>query len=64
MEPQTQLVALNFEAEIIEGKPGLSDETTDWGYFSLAEMEALDMLLNHRIRIQDTFKEQIAAFIK
>ena len=63
-ETAVQIVALNFEVEIISGEPGLSNETTDWGYFSLAEMEALDMLLNHRVRIHDTFRGQIAAFIK
>ena len=26
-----QIVALNFEAEIMGGEPGLSDETSDWG---------------------------------
>ena len=32
-------VIMSFEADIIEGQLGLSDETTDVGYFSLAEME-------------------------
>ncbi len=59
-----QIVALNFEAEITAGEPGLSDETSDWGYFSLGEIDKLDMLLNHKIRIQDTFAGQVSAFIK
>jgi 8-oxo-dGTP pyrophosphatase MutT (NUDIX family) len=59
-----QIVALSFEAEIISGEPGLSDETSDWGYYSLEEIDSLDMLLNHHIRIQDAFKGQVAAFIK
>jgi len=59
-----QIVALSFEAEITDGEPGLSDETSDWGYYSLDEMNELDMLLNHHIRVQDAFKGQIAAFIK
>jgi 8-oxo-dGTP pyrophosphatase MutT (NUDIX family) len=59
-----QIVALNFEAEITVGEPGLSDETSDWGYFSLGEIDKLDMLLNHKIRIQDTFAGQVSAFIK
>ncbi len=37
------MVVMSFEAEIIEGEIGLSDETTDFGYFSLAEMEAMPM---------------------
>jgi len=59
-----QIVALSFEAEITAGGPGLSDETSDWGYFSLEEIDKLDMLLNHHIRVQDAFKRQVAAFIK
>ncbi len=59
-----QIVALNFEAEITAGEPGLSDETSDWGYFSLEEVGQLDMLLNHKSRIQDAFVGQPAAYIK
>jgi 8-oxo-dGTP pyrophosphatase MutT (NUDIX family) len=59
-----QIVALSFETEIIEGKPGLSDETSDWGYYSLKEIDNLDMLLNHHVRVQDAFEEQVTAFIK
>ena len=59
-----QMVALNFEAEIVTGAPGLSDETSDWGYFSLEEVSKMDMLLNHHIRIQDALEGQVAAFIK
>lgn len=59
-----QIVALSFEAEITAGEPGLSDETSDWSYFSLEEAGRLDMLLNHHIRMRDAFHGQIAAFIK
>ena len=59
-----QIVALSFEAEITAGEPGLSDETSEWGYFSLEEVGKLDMLLNHELRIQDAFVEQEAAFIR
>ena len=63
-ETSAQIVALNFEVEITAGEPGLSDETTDWGYFSLEELSLLDMLLNHHVRIQDAFTEQKEAFIR
>jgi 8-oxo-dGTP pyrophosphatase MutT (NUDIX family) len=59
-----QIVALNFEAEIITGEPDLSDETSDWGYYSLEEMTALEMLLNHRQRVEDAFENRQAAFIR
>lgn len=58
------IVALNFEVEITAGEPGLSDETSAWGYFMLKELDGLDMLLNHHIRIQDAIQGQVAAFVK
>lgn len=59
-----QIVALSFEVEITAGKPGLSEETSDWGYYSLEEIDKLDMLLNHHIRIQDAFVAQPEALIR
>lgn len=59
-----QIIALSFEVQITAGEPSLSNETSDWGYFSLEEIDKLDMLLNHHIRIQDAFAKQVAAFIK
>jgi len=59
-----QIVALNFEAEITGGEPGLSDETSDWGYFSLEEMDSLTILLNHRQRVEDAFIKQAESFIR
>lgn len=46
-------VIMSFEADIIEGQLGLSDETTDVGYFSLAEMENMPMHGKHKIRVED-----------
>ena len=46
-------VIMSFEADIIEGQLGLSDETTDVGYFSLAEMENMSMHGKHKIRVED-----------
>ena len=59
-----QIVALSFEVEIVAGEPGLSDETSDWGYFSLEEMDSFEILLNHRQRVEDAFTEQTEAFIR
>jgi len=59
-----QIVALNYEAEITTGEPGLSDETSDWGYFSLQEMDSLEMLLNHRQRVEDALTQQTEAYIR
>jgi ADP-ribose pyrophosphatase YjhB (NUDIX family) len=46
-------VVLSFEAEIISGELGLSDETTAFGYFSLKEMESMPMHGQHKQRVED-----------
>jgi 8-oxo-dGTP pyrophosphatase MutT (NUDIX family) len=46
-------VVLSFEAEIIEGELGLSNETTAFGYFSLEEMESMPMHGEHKQRVAD-----------
>ena len=59
-----QIVALHFEAEIIGGELRLSDETSDFGYFTMEEIEGLEMLGRHKERIVDTLSNQPEAFIK
>lgn len=46
-------VVLNFEVQILEGKLGLSDETTAFGWFSLEEMATMPIHANHKIRVED-----------
>ncbi len=48
-------VSLCFEVEA-QGTPGLSDETTEWAYFSPQEIPGLDMLLGHAERITDALQ--------
>ena len=48
-----QPVALNFAAEPVGGELGLSDETTDVGYFSVEDMKAMDIWEHHKLRIDD-----------
>ncbi len=59
-----QIVALHFEAEITGGELGLSDETSDFGYFTMEEVEGLEMLGRHKERIIDTLVTQSEAFIR
>ncbi|MEW6030080.1 MAG: NUDIX domain-containing protein [Chloroflexota bacterium] len=61
---KVQIVALHFEAEITGGELSLSDETTDYGYFALDEIEGLDVLGKHKDRIADTLAQKAEAFIK
>lgn len=61
---KAQIVALHFEVDVTGGALGLSDETSDFGYFSLEEMCRLDMLDGHKQRIVDTLARQCEAFIR
>jgi len=56
--------ALHFEAEITGGVPGLSNETSDFGYFTLHEIEGMEMFGRHEERIMDTFQNRANAFLR
>jgi 8-oxo-dGTP pyrophosphatase MutT (NUDIX family) len=58
---KVQIVAVHFEAEITGGTLGLSNETSDFGWFSLEEMTGLEMLGHHKKRIEDTLARKIEA---
>lgn len=59
-----QIVAAHFLVRVLGGSLGLSDETTEYGYFRRAEIDALDLIETHRPRIADSFAAQQAAFIR
>ena len=61
---KAHIVALHFEAEITGGEPGLSNETTDFGYFTLEEVQGMEFLGRHRERIFDTLEQRLEALIK
>ena len=48
-----QPVAFSFEAEQIGGELTTSEEITEYGYFSLEEMKAMDLMEHHHQRIID-----------
>jgi 8-oxo-dGTP pyrophosphatase MutT (NUDIX family) len=58
---KVQIVVLNFEAEMTGGEPGLSDETTGIDYFTMDEIEGMDLLGHHKARIQDALLGQAGA---
>jgi len=58
------IVVLGFEAEIINGELGLSNETTDAGFFSVKEMETMPMHGKHKQRVEDALMNQAEAMIK
>ena len=59
-----QVIGLCFEARVTGGELSLSDETTEFGYFSRTEMTGLDILEPHVECIEDAFAGQVAAFIR
>lgn len=59
-----QFVSFCFEASVIGGELGLSDETTEVGYFSPGEIETIDLMENHVERIIDAFAGQVATFVR
>jgi 8-oxo-dGTP pyrophosphatase MutT (NUDIX family) len=61
---KAHIVALHFEAEVIGGELGLSNETTDYGYFTLQELEGLEFIGRHKERILDTLEKRTEALIK
>lgn len=58
------IIVLHFEAETIGGELGLSDETSDYGYFRVEDLEGLEMLGRHKERILDTLANQKDAFVR
>lgn len=53
-----QPVAFSFDVEITGGELGLSDEATGFGWYTVAEMEAMDMMENHVPRVHDAVKNR------
>lgn len=61
---RTQIVGLVFAAEVVGGELGLSNETTEAGYFSEHEIAELDVLEHHRERIADAFANAGVAVVR
>src|SRR5258706_8079801 len=61
---QWQIVSHNFEAEVVGGSLILSDETTEFGYFTPEEIASMDVMEHHREIIADALSRQAAAYIR
>ncbi len=55
---KVQIIVLSFEAKIIGGEIDLSEETTEFGYFSMDEIESMPMHGRHKERIEDALLNQ------
>ncbi len=61
---QAHFVVMNFEAEVVGGELGLSNETSQAGYFTLAEMRSMPVHDRHTDRVVDALAGQAGAFIR
>ena len=61
---QYQYVSVLFEAVVIGGQLGLSDEVSENQWFTLDELKDVDIMEHQVGRIMDAFAFQEAAFIK
>lgn len=58
------LISLCFEVRKIDGELATSDETAEFGYFGLKDIDSIDLLPNHRERILDAFAQKDKPFIR
>src|SRR5262245_45730378 len=61
---QWQIVAAHFLAAVTGGTLGISNETTEAGFFSPADMAKMDIIDSHIERLQDFFAGHEAAFVR
>jgi 8-oxo-dGTP pyrophosphatase MutT (NUDIX family) len=59
-----QPLALSFEVDAIGGELSLSDETTDFGYFAIDELDRVDLWEFNQDRIDDALIGADSAFIR
>jgi len=61
---KAHIIVMNFEVEVIGGELGLSNETTEAGFFSVQEMDAMPMHGKHKERVEDALLGLTEALIK
>jgi 8-oxo-dGTP pyrophosphatase MutT (NUDIX family) len=59
-----QLVAFAFICEMIGGDLGLSNETTEYGWFTPEQIQHMDLVEHHPQRIADALANRDEAFIR
>jgi ADP-ribose pyrophosphatase YjhB (NUDIX family) len=61
---KAHFVVMSFEVEVTGGELGLSNETTETGFFSVQEMETMSMHGKHKERVEDALLNLAEALIK
>jgi len=57
-------IVLSFEARVIGGSLHDSDESSEMGFFTMAEIKGMDYMMPLFNRIEDAFARREAAFIR
>ena len=61
---KVHIIVMSFEVEIVGGELGLSNETTEAGFYSVQEMETMPMHGKHKERVEDALLNLAEALIK
>ena len=59
-----QIVAMSFEAEVSGGQLTLTEETTEFGFFTPTQIKSMDLVEHHVQRIADAAANQAVAFVR
>ena len=59
-----QSVVMCFQAEVTGGELAISEETTEFGYYNVTEMQKLDLLDSSQERIDDALAWETRTIIK
>jgi 8-oxo-dGTP pyrophosphatase MutT (NUDIX family) len=59
-----QQVSLCFAAQVIDGELAINEESTDYGFYSLAELQQMTVIATSGQRIQDAFAHRLQAYIR
>lgn len=63
-ENRVQFIVLSFAATVTGGTLGLSDETTEAGYFSVDDIASMDIIEPHVERIADALADTRETIVK
>jgi len=61
---QYQVISFHFDVTITGGELGLSNETSDVGYFSLDEIKNMDVMEHHLQRIEDGLLGKLETIVR
>jgi 8-oxo-dGTP pyrophosphatase MutT (NUDIX family) len=59
-----QIIAMNFEAQFVEGKPCCTPEVKAYGYYDIEEIKGMDLMEHHWERIYDALEHKAQPFLR